>query len=71
MVTKPSLEEFKKIVGLHMKKELDIMEMMYYLDTKDAVAFKEWYINSPYCKGIRELQELVRRGANTGNQKHL
>jgi hypothetical protein len=41
MVAKISLEEFKRIVELHMKKEVDIMEMIFHLDIKDVQAFNE------------------------------
>jgi hypothetical protein len=50
-----------------MKKELDIMEMTFRLDAQDVQAFNEWYINHPYGRGIREIQELVRRRTDTGN----
>lgn len=57
-----TLEEIKQITIQHMKKELDIMEIMFQLDNDHAQEFHKWYINHPYCKGIREIQDLVKRG---------
>lgn len=59
---KISLAELKEIIVSHLKKELDIMEMMLTLDGSETKEFCEWYINHPYKKGIKEIQELVKRG---------
>ncbi|MDR4491607.1 MAG: hypothetical protein R2685_12015 [Candidatus Nitrosocosmicus sp.] len=58
---KTTLEELKEITRQHMKKELDIMEMMFYLKDNEVNDFYQWYINHPYCKGIREIQEFVKQ----------
>lgn len=57
---KVTLEELKEITKKHMMKELDIMEMMFKLDNDEVEDFYQWYINHPYCKGIRDIQQLVR-----------
>ncbi len=57
-----TLEELKQFTIQHMKKELDIMEMMLQLNNDHAQEFHKWYINYPYCKGIRKIQDLVKRG---------
>jgi hypothetical protein len=59
---KLTLDELKTITIEHMKKELDIMEMMLTINVNDTKEFYKWYINHPYCRGIREIQELVKRG---------
>jgi hypothetical protein len=43
-----------------MEKEVHIMEMVMNLDNKDIELFYRWYINHPYSRGIRELQQIVR-----------
>ena len=63
-LTKITLKELKDITITHMKKELDIMESMFDINEKDIKEYYNWYINHPYCKGIRELQEYVRRKTN-------
>ena len=63
-MTKITLKELKDITVTHMKKELDIMESMFDLNEKDIKEYYSWYINHPYCIGIRELQEYVRRKTN-------
>jgi hypothetical protein len=54
------LDDLKKVAELHMQKEVDIMEMVMNLNNKDIELFYRWYINHPYSKGIRELQQIVR-----------
>jgi hypothetical protein len=54
------LDDLKKVAELHMQKEVDIMEMVMNLDNNDIELFYRWYINHPYSKGIRELQQIVR-----------
>lgn len=54
------LDNLKKIAESHMQREVDIMEMVMGLDNKDIEQFYRWYINHPYSKGIRELQQIVR-----------
>ena len=56
---KTSIEELKRIVESHMRKELDIMEMTLNLDKNDIEEFHRWYISHPYSKGIKELQDRV------------
>jgi hypothetical protein len=58
------LDDLKKIAELHMQKEVDIMELVMGLDNNDIELFYRWYINHPYSKGIRELQQIVRNKAN-------
>jgi hypothetical protein len=36
------------------------METVMELDNNDIELFYRWYINHPYSKGIRELQQIVR-----------
>jgi hypothetical protein len=50
-----------------MKKELDIFEIMLYLDKEDLEQFYEWYITHPYCKGIRDIHEFVRGQSDKGD----
>jgi hypothetical protein len=57
-----SLSELKKIVEVHMKNELNIMESIFYLDKNTVSEFQEWYINHPYCKGIEELRQIGKKG---------
>ncbi len=45
-----------------MKKGNDIIWLLHELNPSDFEHYQEWYINHPYCKGIREIQELVNRG---------
>lgn len=59
---KLTLEEIKYITIEHMKKDFYIIDAVYKLDPTDFKQYQEWYINHPYCRGIREIQELVRRG---------
>jgi hypothetical protein len=54
------LDDLKKVAELHMQKEVDIMETVMELDNNDIELFYRWYINHPYSKGIRELQQIVR-----------
>jgi hypothetical protein len=58
------LDDLKKIAELHMQREVDIMELVMGLDNNDIELFYRWYINHPYSKGIRELQQIVRNKAN-------
>jgi hypothetical protein len=55
-----TLSELKNVVEKHMEKEVHIMEMVMNLDNKDIELFYRWYINHPYSRGIRELQQIVR-----------
>jgi hypothetical protein len=54
------LDGLKKVAELHMQREVDIMETVMELDDNDIELFYRWYINHPYSKGIRELQQIVR-----------
>jgi hypothetical protein len=54
------LDDLKKVAESHMQKEVDIMETVMELDNNDIELFYRWYINHPYSKGIRELQQIVR-----------
>jgi hypothetical protein len=54
------LDDLKKVAELHMQREIGIMEMVMGLDNNDIELFYRWYINHPYSKGIRELQQIVR-----------
>jgi hypothetical protein len=54
------LNDLKKVAELHMQREVDIMAMVMELDNNDIELFYIWYINHPYSKGIRELQQIVR-----------
>jgi hypothetical protein len=54
------LDDLKKVAELHMQREVDIMETVMELDNNDIELFYRWYINHPYSKGIRELQQIVR-----------
>jgi hypothetical protein len=54
------LNDLKKVAELHMQREVDIMETVMELDNNDIELFYRWYINHPYSKGIRELQQIVR-----------
>ncbi len=58
------LDDLKKIAELHMQREVDIMELVMGLDNNDIELFYRWYINHPYSKGIRELQQIVRNKAD-------
>jgi hypothetical protein len=55
-----NLNDLKKVAELHMQREVDIMETVMELDNNDIELFYRWYINHPYSKGIRELQQIVR-----------
>jgi glutamyl-tRNA reductase len=55
-----NLDDLKKVAESHMQKEVEIMEMVMELDNNDIELFHRWYINHPYSKGIRELQQIVR-----------
>lgn len=61
------LDRLKKIVELHMVREVDIMEMVMGLDNNDIELFYTWYINHPYSQGIRELQQIVRNKTDRRN----
>lgn len=63
-MTSVSLSKLKEIVKGHMKKELNIMEMILHKDKDSVHEFTEWYIAHPYSKGIKELQEIVGRRSN-------
>jgi hypothetical protein len=54
------LDDLKKVAELHMQREVDMMETVMELDNNDIELFYRWYINHPYSKGIRELQQIVR-----------
>jgi hypothetical protein len=54
------LTHLKKLAERHMQKEVEIMEMVMGLNNNDIELFYLWYINHPYSKGIRELQQIVR-----------
>jgi hypothetical protein len=54
------LNDLKKVAELHMQREVDIMAIVMELDNNDIELFYRWYINHPYSKGIRELQQIVR-----------
>ena len=54
------LSYLKKLAERHMQKEVEIMEMVMGLNNNDIELFYRWYINHPYSKGIRELQQIVR-----------
>jgi hypothetical protein len=66
-----TLIELKKIVEQHMKNELGVMELTLSLQNKDIEEFTRWYINHPISRGIREVQEIVRRGRNKPNQNEI
>jgi hypothetical protein len=55
-----NINDLKKDAELHMQKEVEIMEVVMELDNNDIELFHRWYINHPYSKGIRELQQIVR-----------
>ncbi|MGI0043929.1 MAG: hypothetical protein ACRD47_09475 [Nitrososphaeraceae archaeon] len=59
-----NINDLKKDAELHMQKEVEIMEMVMELDNNDIELFHRWYINHPYSKGIRELQQIVRNKAD-------
>jgi hypothetical protein len=62
-----SLEELKQIVKEHMKKELDIMDIILQSDKNVVEEFHRWYISHPYVKGIEELRRVVRERADKEN----
>ena len=62
-----SLEELKQIVKEHMKKELDIMDIILQSDKNVVEEFHGCYINHPYVKGIEELRKIVRERADKEN----
>jgi glutamyl-tRNA reductase len=64
MIKAVTLDKLKKIVEDHMKKELDIMEIILKLDKSVVEEFHRWYISHPYCKGIDELRQVVRKRAD-------
>ncbi|MDP9290385.1 MAG: hypothetical protein M3P08_19610 [Thermoproteota archaeon] len=66
-----TLNELKQIVEQHMKNELGVMELTLSLENKDVDEFTRWYINHPISRGIREVQEIVRRGPNKPNQNEI
>jgi hypothetical protein len=57
-----TLEEVKNAVKVYLKEELKIMEMILKLNEKDAMDFKDWYINQPLYKGAVEIYGLVESG---------
>jgi glutamyl-tRNA reductase len=59
-----SLDEIKKIVEEHLKRELDIFEKVFELNEDDAKTFFEWYMDNTYRKGIEEVAQAVRRGTD-------
>jgi hypothetical protein len=61
------LNDLKKVAELHMQKEVDIIGMVMELDNNDIELFYKWYINHPYSKGIRELQQIVRNQTDRRN----
>jgi hypothetical protein len=58
------LGHLKKVAERHMQREVEIMEMVMGLNNNDIELFYRWYINHPYSKGIRELQQIVRNKTN-------
>jgi hypothetical protein len=57
---KAGLEEIEEITTLHLKKEPDIMEMVFKIDDSEAKEFYKWYVNHPTRKGIGKIKEFVR-----------
>ena len=64
MIKLVTLDNLKIIVEDHMKRELDIMEIILKSDKNVVEEFYRWYISHPYCKGIDELRQIVREPAN-------
>jgi hypothetical protein len=64
MINFGTLDNLKIIVEEHMKRELDIMEIILKSDKNVVEEFHRWYISHPYCKGIDELRQIVRERAN-------
>lgn len=60
--TAMSLNNLKKTVEAHLKKELDIFEIILKMKEEDVGIFLKWYLNHPYVKGIKEVLEILRAG---------
>lgn len=49
------LDDVKKIAEEHLRRELDIFEMILKMPDEDVKEFYGWYISHPYTKGIRDV----------------
>lgn len=58
----PQLKEIREAMGLHLRRELDIMEMVFELDRGDTNLFRHWFTNHSIIKGIEEIHRVVRGG---------
>ncbi len=61
-----SLDSLKNVVEKHLKRELDIFEMVFRLKENDLKKFLRWYTEHPFVKGIEEVIRSVREKANSG-----
>jgi hypothetical protein len=62
-----TLEELKRLGKQQLEIKLDMLEILLSLPTIDKKEFENWYRSHPYYKGISEVVDIVRRGAEEPN----
>lgn len=59
------LDDVKKIAEAHLRRELDIFEMILKMPDEDVKEFYGWYVSHPYAKGIEEVIRIIRGKGNS------
>jgi hypothetical protein len=62
-----TLEELKRLGKHQLETQLDMLEILLSLPTAEKNDFENWYRSHPYYKGIFEVVDIVRRGAEEPN----
>jgi hypothetical protein len=62
-----TLEELKRLGKQQLETQLDMLEILLSLSTTEKEDFQIWYRSHPYYKGITEVVDIVRRGAEQPN----
>jgi hypothetical protein len=64
-----TLEELKRLGKQQLETQLDMLEILLSLPTTEKKDFEFWYRSHPYYKGIFEIVDIVRRGAEQPNEQ--
>jgi hypothetical protein len=67
MLENKTLEELKRLGKQQLETKLDMLEILLDLPTAEKKDFEIWYRSHPYYKGISEVVDIVRRGAEEPN----
>ena len=55
-----NLDETKRLVDEHLKRELEIMDAIMTLDERDVSDYYDWYMNNPRRKAIEEIKNMAK-----------